>query len=297
MTRTALTALGVGVRRQAPRDPLPRRLRPRRPAGPPRLVPRRRLHAPCLRRARGHAGRHGDDARLARRDRRRRDRADHPARPDRSAMSTDRRRVDPTDAMTTADAIPAGDGTPTPCRTDRADRTAEAARRADGRRDPERAPLDRPSRPRRSRKGLALGRARPHASCASPSRSSSSAPAPMRGYQVYLDNRPAPAIPGDPAVVGIADAARRGGARGRHRRRTTPTPSASRSAPTCSPATPRTWSGSGSPASSRCETLGTFDDGDRTATALVILGQTVDGSPFTINLVVIAQGGQIVRLR
>ena len=44
-------------------------------------------------------------------------------------------------------------------------------------------------------------------------------------------------------------------------------------------------------------TLGTYADGPRSATALAILGRTVDGSPFTINLVVIAQDGQIVRLR
>jgi hypothetical protein len=44
-------------------------------------------------------------------------------------------------------------------------------------------------------------------------------------------------------------------------------------------------------------TLGTYADGPRSATALAILGRTADGSPFTINLVVIAQDGQIVRLR
>jgi hypothetical protein len=44
-------------------------------------------------------------------------------------------------------------------------------------------------------------------------------------------------------------------------------------------------------------TLGTFADGPRTATALVILGRSTDRNPFTINLVVIAQDGQIVRLR
>ena len=47
----------------------------------------------------------------------------------------------------------------------------------------------------------------------------------------------------------------------------------------------------------RRTTLSTFVDGSRTATALVIPGRSADRNPFTMNLVVIAQDGQIVSLR
>lgn len=45
------------------------------------------------------------------------------------------------------------------------------------------------------------------------------------------------------------------------------------------------------------DTLGTYVDGPRTATVLVIHGRDVERNPFAINLVVLTQDGQIVRLR
>jgi hypothetical protein len=45
------------------------------------------------------------------------------------------------------------------------------------------------------------------------------------------------------------------------------------------------------------ETLGTYIDGPRTATVLVIHGRDVERNPFSINLVVLTQDGKIVRLR
>ena len=116
------------------------------------------------------------------------------------------------------------------------------------------------------------------------------------GYQVYLGNRPAAAIPGDPAVIGIptppavAELAAAIGSDDANAIRV------SLSADMFS-SYAADMERFGITRVQSVETLGTFDDGDRSATALVILGQTTDGSPFTINLVVIAQGGQIVRLR
>jgi hypothetical protein len=48
---------------------------------------------------------------------------------------------------------------------------------------------------------------------------------------------------------------------------------------------------------SSVDTLGTYADGPRTATALILHGSTTDNSPFNINLVVVTQNGSIVRLR
>jgi len=116
------------------------------------------------------------------------------------------------------------------------------------------------------------------------------------GYQVYLANRPAPEIPGDPAVVGIptppavAELAAAIGSDDANAIRV------SLSAEMFS-SYAADMERFGITRVQSVETLGTFDDGNRSATALVILGQTVDGSPFTMNLVVIAQGGKIVRLR
>ena len=45
------------------------------------------------------------------------------------------------------------------------------------------------------------------------------------------------------------------------------------------------------------QTLGTYAEGDQSATAIVILAVTVDRAPFSINLVILTQNGQIVRLR
>lgn len=42
------------------------------------------------------------------------------------------------------------------------------------------------------------------------------------------------------------------------------------------------------------ETLATFEDGTRTATAFVMIGRSAQGNPVTINLVVETDGGQIV---
>jgi hypothetical protein len=47
----------------------------------------------------------------------------------------------------------------------------------------------------------------------------------------------------------------------------------------------------------RVESLGTFVDGPRSATMLVLHARTVDGNPFTLYLVVQTQDGVIVRLR
>ena len=116
------------------------------------------------------------------------------------------------------------------------------------------------------------------------------------GYQAYLANRPAAEIPGDPAVLGVptppavAELAAAIGADDANGIRVALSADmfSSYAADLERFGITRVQS---------VETLGTFDDGDRSATALVILGETSDGSPFTINLVVIAQGGQIVRLR
>lgn len=116
------------------------------------------------------------------------------------------------------------------------------------------------------------------------------------GYQAYLSNRPAPAIPGDPAVVGIptppavAELAAAIGADDANAIRVSLTADMFSSYAS-------DMERFGITKVQSVETLGTFKDGERTATALVILGRMTDGSPFTINLVVIAQGGQIVRLR
>jgi hypothetical protein len=45
------------------------------------------------------------------------------------------------------------------------------------------------------------------------------------------------------------------------------------------------------------ETLSTFVDGTRSSTEIVIVGRATTGNPININLVVHAQGGQIVSFR
>lgn len=116
------------------------------------------------------------------------------------------------------------------------------------------------------------------------------------GYQTFLQNRPAPAIVGDPAVFDsttpavVEDLAAAIGADDANAIRVALTAEMFSSYTSDMERFGISRIGS-------VETLGTYTDGARTATALVILGQTVDGNPFTINLVVIAQDGQIVRLR
>lgn len=201
-------------------------------------------------------------------------------------MSTDDE-MTPTDAMSTADAIPAPDATPVLDTTPTVEASAEPMA-------PPAAPLA-PIAAAPSRKGLA--------SAALGARLLRFAFAIVllvagaySGYQLYLDHRPAPEIPGDPAVVGtstppaVAELAAAIGSDDANAIRV------ALSADMFS-SYAADMERFGITRVQSVETLGTFDDGDRTATALVILGQTVDGSPFTINLVVIAQGGQIVRLR
>ena len=79
-----------------------RRLRPRRPAGPPRLVRRRRLHGPRLRDPRRPPGRHRGHAQLARLDGRRPGRRPPAAQPDRAGMSDD---LDPDPPAEPADGV------------------------------------------------------------------------------------------------------------------------------------------------------------------------------------------------
>ena len=116
------------------------------------------------------------------------------------------------------------------------------------------------------------------------------------GWQFYETNRPAPTVVGDPAVLGVA---------------TPPAVAELATAIGSDDANGIRVALSSEMFSSYTAdmerfgimkvegvaTLGTYMDGPRSATALAILGRTADGSPFTINLVVIAQDGQIVRLR
>jgi hypothetical protein len=116
------------------------------------------------------------------------------------------------------------------------------------------------------------------------------------GWQYYTTSQPAPVAPGDPAVVGVP---------------TPPIVSELASAIDADDANAirvtlnaemfsrytADMERFGIQTIDGVTTLGTFADGPRTATALVILGRSADRNPFTINLVVIAQDGQIVRLR
>ena len=117
------------------------------------------------------------------------------------------------------------------------------------------------------------------------------------GWQVYTTNLPAPALPGDPAVVGVAtppavaELASAIGADDANSIRVALNPDMfSRYTSDMERFGIATVDG--------VTTLATFADGPRTATALVIpLPPDTDLNPFTINLVVIAQDGQIVSLR
>jgi hypothetical protein len=116
------------------------------------------------------------------------------------------------------------------------------------------------------------------------------------GWQYYTSNQPTAAPPGDPAVVGVptppivSELANAIGADDANAIRVT------LNAEMFSRYT-ADMERFGIQSIDGVTTLGTFSDGPRTATALVILGRSVDRNPFTINLVVIAQDGQIVRLR
>jgi hypothetical protein len=116
------------------------------------------------------------------------------------------------------------------------------------------------------------------------------------GWQYYTASQPAPVAPGDPAVVGVptppivSELASAIGADDANAIRVTLNAEMfSRYTADMERFGIQTIDG--------VTTLGTFADGPRTATALVILGRSADRNPFTINLVVIAQDGQIVRLR
>jgi hypothetical protein len=116
------------------------------------------------------------------------------------------------------------------------------------------------------------------------------------GWDVYIINRPAPAVIGDPTVVGQ------------------PAPAiveefanavASGDSDAIRSALPQEMFARytsemqrfGIASISDVETLGTYTDGPRTATALMLFGTTIDRNPFAINLVVVTQNGLIVRLR
>jgi hypothetical protein len=116
------------------------------------------------------------------------------------------------------------------------------------------------------------------------------------GWQVYLTNLPPPAIAGDPAVAGVpapagvaelanaiaaddADAIRSALHQDMFARYTSE------------------MERFGIATVDSVDTQATYADGPRTATALILHGSTVDRNPFTINLVVVTQDGQIVRLR
>lgn len=116
------------------------------------------------------------------------------------------------------------------------------------------------------------------------------------GYRVYLANQPVDAITGDPGIVGV------------------PTPAVVmefvgaieandgdriRSALQTEMFNRYTaeMERFGIASIDSVKTLGTYADGDQTATEIVMLAQTTDRIPFAINLVVLTQNGQIVRLR
>jgi hypothetical protein len=116
------------------------------------------------------------------------------------------------------------------------------------------------------------------------------------GWNAYLGSRPAPAIGGDPSVIGqpapavvqeFAQAISSGDS------------DAIRSALQQEMFARYTaeMQRFGIASIDAVETLGTFTDGPRTATALILHGVTMDRSPFSLNLVVVTQDGLIVRLR
>jgi hypothetical protein len=118
----------------------------------------------------------------------------------------------------------------------------------------------------------------------------------VAGYQYYLNTRPVETPQGDPAVVGVptppvvAELASAVAADDADRIRVALTPEMFGSYTS-------EMERFGIVTIDKVATLGTFAEGSGSATELVILGRAADRSPFTINLVVIAQDGQIVKLR
>ena len=116
------------------------------------------------------------------------------------------------------------------------------------------------------------------------------------GYRVYLANQPVEAVTGDPGIVGVPTPAvvqelvgAIEGNDGDRIRSALQTEMFNRYT--------AEMERFGIATIESVTTLGTYADGDQTATEIVILAQTTDQIPFAINLVVMTQNGQIVRLR
>lgn len=118
----------------------------------------------------------------------------------------------------------------------------------------------------------------------------------LLGYQAFLGNQPPAATAGDPATDGVptppvvvelvnaiagndADAIRAALGPEQFARYT---------------AEMERWSFA---TVTSAESLATYQDGPRTATALVIQGRSADRNPLAINLIVLTEGGQIASFR
>lgn len=116
------------------------------------------------------------------------------------------------------------------------------------------------------------------------------------GWQVYQQSRPVAPVVGDPAVIGVpapavvAELANAIGSDDADAIRAALTPDIFSSYAA-------DMERFGIASIESVETLGTYADGPRSATQLVILARLADRSPFTINMVVVVQDGQVVRLR
>jgi hypothetical protein len=118
----------------------------------------------------------------------------------------------------------------------------------------------------------------------------------LLGYQAFLSAQPPPAVVGDPATQGVptpgavAELAQAIGRNDADAVRAALTPQVF----DLYAGEVQRWSIG---TVTEVETLATYQDGPRAATALVLHGRTADRDPVAIHLIVLTQDGQIVSLR
>jgi hypothetical protein len=116
------------------------------------------------------------------------------------------------------------------------------------------------------------------------------------GYRVYLTNQPVQAVTGDPGIVGVATPAVVQELVGAIEADDGDRIRSALQAEMFNRYTSEIER-FGIAMIENVKTLGTYADGDQTATAIVIEEVTKDRNPFAYNLVELTQNGQIVRLR